>query len=129
MKTFDLPKELVLDYDKWRSGNHSDSQVGVGPVRMLNNEGFMCCLGQFSQQAGVCDQINHNAPSPHQDHVAEFIDKRGACIPLSILATKAIDINDGELPAIKKGRKLQELFKEYGFTVTLKNFPKEEAHD
>lgn len=40
--------EFVLDVSKWVTPNS-----GKGEIQLLNNEGYMCCLGQFSEQLGV----------------------------------------------------------------------------
>jgi len=47
--------EFVLDIAKWRSGgdDYGDYIFGEGTTQLLNEEGYMCCLGQFSQQLGV----------------------------------------------------------------------------
>lgn len=45
--------EYVLDVSKWRCGNGGPFSMGKGFTRMLNPEGYMCCLGQFALQAGV----------------------------------------------------------------------------
>lgn len=50
-------KEFTLDYSKWRCGYTTPdlckNQLGMGAVRMLNAEGYSCCIGQFSQQLGI----------------------------------------------------------------------------
>ena len=47
-------KKLILDYYKWRCGGDGEGKkgcsLGKGYTQLLNNEGFMCCLGQFSFQ-------------------------------------------------------------------------------
>ena len=44
--------KLILDYSKWRCGgdNKTPNRLGEGDTNMENNEGFRCCLGQFSLQ-------------------------------------------------------------------------------
>lgn len=50
-----LPTILELDALKWRCGGvrDCDSRLGEGNTCLLNTEEYMCCLGQFSLQAGV----------------------------------------------------------------------------
>lgn len=41
----------TLDVSKWRCGGESrTNSLGIGPTKMLNQQGYMCCLGQFSGQ-------------------------------------------------------------------------------
>ncbi len=53
--TTDLSKTYYLHVDKWRCGGDvgDSSQLGTGPTKMLNNQGYMCCLGQCAEQRGV----------------------------------------------------------------------------
>lgn len=44
--------ELTLDVDKWICGAHQKYCHGLGTTELCNAENFMCCLGQFAQQAG-----------------------------------------------------------------------------
>lgn len=41
----------TLDVSNWRCGDFGLHALGKGPTKMLNSEGFMCCLGQFSCQS------------------------------------------------------------------------------
>ena len=43
-------KTLILDYSTWRCGGDGINKLGEGNTALLNNQGFMCCLGQFSLQ-------------------------------------------------------------------------------
>jgi hypothetical protein len=71
-------KELTLDYSKWRCGytmpNICNNQLGEGPVRLLNDKGFSCCLGQFCSQLGISDRmlLGESSPSNVNAHVALF---------------------------------------------------------
>ena len=58
--------EFVLDVSKWRCGDESENpsvRLGEGPTQMLNEEGYMCCLGQFAKQilgkipSGLCTPV------------------------------------------------------------------------
>jgi hypothetical protein len=60
---------LTIQRSKWRRGGDRgwsrDSQIGSGPTRLLNDEGFMCCLGFDALACGLTeDQIrNRHYPS------------------------------------------------------------------
>lgn len=65
----DKPKKLILDYSKWRCGynsevNISPKQLGEGSVRLLNNKGYMCCVGQWSLQCGASESELQNSAYP-----------------------------------------------------------------
>lgn len=52
----DNVKTYTLYIPKWRCGSDSarqNARLGLGETRMLNEQGYMCCLGQFAAQAGV----------------------------------------------------------------------------
>jgi hypothetical protein len=44
---------LIIDRAKWRTGGNSPIQTGVGRTRLLNKEGYMCCLGFRCHQMGI----------------------------------------------------------------------------
>lgn len=46
-------KTLTLDYSTWRCGEKGEHQVGKGKTALLNIEGYMCCLGQWSLELGA----------------------------------------------------------------------------
>ena len=52
-----MQKKFIIDRSKWRcGGNLSDGGTnlrGEGITYLLNNQGFMCCLGQVAKQCGV----------------------------------------------------------------------------
>lgn len=48
---------LTLDYSKWICGEGGPHQVGKGQVALLNRDGFMCCLGQWSLQLGCSEDL------------------------------------------------------------------------
>lgn len=58
-------KKLILDYSKWICAEGSCHQVGNGHVALLNNEGYMCCLGQWALQLGASKEmlLNNGEPS------------------------------------------------------------------
>lgn len=47
-------KKLILDYAKWHCGDGDEMNgLGKGKVSLLNDEGYMCCLGQWCNQLGA----------------------------------------------------------------------------
>lgn len=126
MKKFTLPKVLVLDFNKWICGFPGDfpdrqKSTGFGVTSMLNADGYMCCLGQFCEQAKVplskliCAYGGNN------------LENRG-CKVTTLLNTKfeqyAISINDNQKTTIvEKVKALKKLCSKYKRKLVLKNFP------
>lgn len=138
VKRLTLPKELVLDYRKWRCGDKGKRgvcQLGDGDTELLNNNGRMCCLGQFCYQVGVARKVLIRESEP-QDLVDEVIVSPLMRVRKDIdggfwgvcntrFTEKAIDINDNCLTTIaQKVRKLKSLCSKYRRKLLLKNFPK-----
>lgn len=125
-KTYKLPKVLVLDYRKWRCGgdyHNSEFSHGVGTTLLENEEGYMCCLGQFCKQAGLKknELLDVDTPSSLPNVVLGLV-KYGTDNGFS---NTAIAINDDESSTIAwKVRKLQTLCRKYRRELVLKNFPK-----
>lgn len=45
--------QLIIDRAKWRTGNFGRNRTGVGNTQLLNDDGYMCCLGFYCLQAGI----------------------------------------------------------------------------
>jgi hypothetical protein len=45
-------RDFVIDRSKWRCGGdtNDNATAGLGETALLNNEGFMCCLGHIARQ-------------------------------------------------------------------------------
>lgn len=126
-------KKLILDYSKWRCGDDSDNQLGTGQTALLNSDGFMCCLGQFSLQLN---------PNLKEKDILEFAEPQELKIEIDMLSevdedefvfykatkltTDAIGINDDRrtTPA-KKIEQLKELFLTKNCEIEVINLPKE----
>lgn len=67
--------DYTLDIATWRSGWFGQYQHGEGIVRMLNNEGFSCCLGQFALQRGLSQELLFHCAGPND--VAMFLREEG----------------------------------------------------
>ena len=56
--------KFTIDRATWRCGGNGNRAHGAGETKLLNKEGFMCCLGQISEQLGVPrESLNHAVPS------------------------------------------------------------------
>lgn len=108
-------KTLTLDLKKWRCGANGQNQLGAGRTRLLNKEGFMCCLGQFSLQLGATelDILDWGKPSSAGLSIPELNDN---------LSYDAIGINDNErLTTEQRIAELKELFSKHGFEIKVIN--------
>ena len=88
-----------LDVSKWRSGGLGENRTGIGDTAMLNNEGCMCCLGQFAKQKGVSDDDLINTPYPNTVNLRTGKRYDQAFVHNgkdTKLAEKLMEINDGD---------------------------------
>lgn len=95
------PKKLTLDVEKWRCGVNGKNKLGEGETLLINDKGFMCCLGQFALQLGepkvdiegwgtpvkAAKDAEKLIPFLTEENEGEFIN--------SDFSTKAMVINDG----------------------------------
>jgi hypothetical protein len=136
-------KELTLDYAKWRCGGNNPglNVLGEGRTCLLNDQGFMCCLGQISLQlkSDLTQESIKDINSPgslslevpllsgYQDDI--WIDEDGEEVNDSRwddtdLSQEAMAINDNPLTTPEeKIVKLQELFGEEGYIIKVINKP------
>lgn len=139
MEHYKLPKVLVLDYRKWVCGGDSNIRrldqkrvkptkrtvLGKGLSALLNEEGYMCCLGQFCKQAGVDRERMYKAafPSEIEDAIVEELNVDHNYD--TEFSKDAAEINDdGETTIIQKVRKLKDLCRDIDRKLKLTNFPK-----
>jgi len=124
---YKLPKTLTLDYKKWKcgcDGGGIKNRHGVGDTFLLNDQGYMCCLGQFSLQANIPKRHMINKESP-ADLLANIKGLTNEDIEETTLSQEAIAINDSIYTSIpEKVHNLQQLFKQHGYTIKVKNLPK-----
>lgn len=93
----------TLDMNTWRCGGGSfpagqvnPNILGKGVTYLLNEEGYMCCLGQFGRQAGLDDSKLFRIETPM------CVDVDGAYDPAFVddaledttLAEALMEIND-----------------------------------
>lgn len=114
--------KFTIELSKWRSGRFSMTQTGSGLTKLLNHEGYMCCLGFCALQIGysIEDIKNKDMPSDilQEDLVPNPLVVE--CYNLfhssgnSELSKEAMFINDSELPIETKMKELTKLFNECG---------------
>ena len=65
----------VIDRSTWRFGGSSMHQPGTsyGPTRLLNNQGYMCCLGQFCINHGISKKDILNITTPYKLQIGNKI--------------------------------------------------------
>lgn len=126
-------KTLILDYSTWRCGYTSpykENRLGEGETRLLNTEGYMCCLGQFTPQLEPTikkeDILDKDVPSQLNKHIPDFtfLPPLGG-YSSTLLVNSAITINDNHHTTVaEKIKSLKALFKKYGYTIRVINRPK-----
>ncbi len=131
-------KKLTLDYNKWICGGplcnsplsnkRKENCLGSGYTRLLNMQGYMCCLGQFLSQCNIPNNIllNRSAPSDINKIVEPFNEKSGYSIRDSDFSLECMIINDNQRTTIsEKTNLLKKICQEYQIELELVNFPQE----
>lgn len=122
--------EFTIDRSKWRCGGDHSKQIGEGNTRLLNEEGYMCCLGQCALQVGIPkdDIFNWGEPLEILNIIEEnpfVILIEGAFTTRQLnteLSKRAMAINDDvELNQTEREAGLQRIFQEYGHTINFIN--------
>ena len=112
---------LVIDRPKWRTGNEGLNKTGIGETKLLNEEGYMCCLGMRCYQMGVkkTDLVLANSPIDLSGlYTIPQLLKGGSN---SILSQMAIDINDNSITTPEEKEILiTKLFAKHRITVVFK---------
>jgi hypothetical protein len=121
--------KVVIDRARWRTGSIEQNKTGKGFTRLLNKEGFMCCLGFCCQAAGASDADlryklypsglanTTNSRVPRIRSLIEY-DGRFGRFDDSDLSVSAMEINDCKCTtAPEKEEKLLELFKDSEFEI------------
>jgi hypothetical protein len=99
----DKPKKLILDYSKWRCGCDGPNAEGEGDTKLLNKEGFMCCIGQWSIQLGAYEDelLNRDEPRDIDTFIPLFSNKDFDFprygLRTTELAEDCIEINDRKM--------------------------------
>jgi hypothetical protein len=128
-------EKLVLDYSKWRCGGGVDNSysLGEGDTRLLNNEGYQCCLGQWCSQIGMHNELlGKLTPRSLHRHIPFLTENKSrrhidSSYPDSDLALIAMVINDNPLTTpLQKIEKLKNLLAEHEIQLEVINLPENE---
>lgn len=116
--------KIVIDRSKWRTGDISDNATGKGRnTRLLNEEGYKCCLGFMTQQI-TKKKISDVAYPGNCDFSVPCLNTK-YCLTSRYknteLSSAAMDINDSHVTTLKeKEVALKELFKNTPISITFK---------
>lgn len=114
---------LILREEEWICGNSliypSNTSRGKGDSALLNENGFKCCLGQFSLQLKPGVNLLPNecitgSPAhlesiiPYLSYRGQFLDKHS--VYNTKLSSSAMRINDGNDLIKNKVKRLRKLF-------------------
>src|ERR1700677_2452869 len=123
-------KKLILDYSKWICGGDGIRKMGLGSVGLLNKEGYMCCLGQWSLQLGATPEQIINKGEPFEVPVYmeglnyHYDEDEQQHFKNDGITNEAISINDDEdTTPEEKVTLLTELCAKYGFQLEVINAP------
>ena len=120
-------KKLIIDRSKWRTGGgcNSKNETGDGATKLLNKEGYMCCLGFACIQSGVPEDkmLDRGTPSS----LADYIDWKDL-YPLiphlivsgvnTLFSAKAMALNDDQaIDSSERERRITKHFAEIGTEV------------
>lgn len=132
-------RQLILDYSIWRSGLNGDNQTGDGGTKLLNHQGYMCCLGQFSKQLNLDltdeDIMNIGTPSSTYTVIPDLsvVKLAQGGTPWrsnTPLSQKAMDINDNNVTTPEqKISALKKLFNQHGYTIKVINRPENKENE
>lgn len=119
---------LIIDRAKWRTGGDLSypNATGEGSTLLLNDEGFMCCLGFRCHQMGIPknDLLNVGTPGSLSGlyDIPDLIEGMYfGCFDNSRFASKAIQLNDDPfLTPEQREKAITEHFKTIGVTVEFK---------
>lgn len=90
-------KKITIDRSKWRRGG--DNQKDAGETCLLNNEGFMCCLGFISLAEGFAEDEILGAGEPSDMKIAWNAEARR--MAENLLEFEMDDEeDDGEIPEV-----------------------------
>ena len=124
-------KILVLNESIWRCGDDSkdpSKSRGTGYTKLLNEEGYMCCLGQFSLQLSPelkrADLLHRHFPQNLEIAVEDLTAKAYGELKDTELSKKAVAINDNSHSTIsEKVKELTELFAKYEYKIIFISMP------
>ncbi len=112
--------EFVLEKSKWRCGQDGPNKLGEGLTFLLNDKGYMCCLGQFSLQINPEAHLYEKC-LPNSDMFVEpndLIDED----TFSDLSVDLVKINDNiDTTVDEKIDSIRGILEKAGHTLTVKD--------
>jgi hypothetical protein len=83
------PKKIkvVIDRSKWRTGDESRHRTGSGYTKLLNTEGYMCCLGFCCKASRVGVKRIQGRTAPNSIISSH---KKGNCLPQRVLKLRGL---------------------------------------
>ena len=121
-------EEIIIDRSKWRCGGYDDNKVGIGHTELENEEGFMCCLGQWISQKYKTIKIKGKDSPKEAVKRNRFLVYKNDCDDYenTFLSKVLMGINDDANITLKKREsKLHEVAKKDGrFKFKFINKPK-----
>lgn len=118
--------KFIIDRSKWRCGGEEGLNVqGKGPTRLLNREGYMCCLGMCMEQViGYRGSlVDTGEPCETDEEVPPFTrvdsdEEYGDILENSVLSDAAMTLNDAtDTTREEKEGLLTSLFAEHGHEI------------
>lgn len=130
----EIKQTFTIDCNTWRCGDDGKYKLGEGNTTLLNNEGFMCCLGQVALQLDVheADLLGVGEPEGvESDTILGLLvtnewdeDSENDIKHNTVLSSEAMGINDNGNTTIEtKINDLKELFKADGYGLEFINIP------
>lgn len=108
--------KVTIDRSKWRCGC-LPNRNGTGPTSLLNEYGYMCCLGFVAKAYGLDEGDIFQVSSPHYSTIPKdhpYMQLMHSPIKTHIstetLMDLAIDLNDGDALKFLREEKLINLF-------------------
>jgi hypothetical protein len=107
--------KFVIDRAKWRHAGNPHK----GKNHLLNEQGYMCCLGFVELQLGLDTTDILNADMPADTGCENILTRHGTgCLLNNYFASKAMWINDmHSIDSPERERALTELFKKHGHEI------------
>lgn len=117
--------KYTIDRKTWRRGGEQYTLVTHGETMLLNDLGYMCCLGQCMLQDGIVKDKLLNVGDPADAHInSKFVHKsQSLSFYLNTpLAKDAMMINDDDkLQDVEREEKLINLFKDNDLEIEFIN--------
>lgn len=119
-------EKLIINRSKWRTGGNGKYATGMGNTFLVNNAGFMCCLGFMCMEMGVESLSCYEIGLPEDLEPIDYIKIPLLVHPVAKSNTKftcdAIRINDDmDMSSQKREEELTKHFSNHGIQVEFIN--------